>query len=351
MALINCPDCGTEVSDAAAVCPKCARPIAPAGVPVRSTPSTPPTSKKGAGAGSVLLVILLVGGWVYYQTTVSSTSSPDVSSTQTSDTLPSGAGSPPSSAKDRPAFVTTPAELYQAYNTNEVATDQAIGKRVIQFTAPVKSIDKDFTDSAVLAFSTGEEFSDLRATLKDSDKGAAALLAPGEVVTVRCASVRRIMDSPMGDDCTFTASTGSEQPSTTSGGSVTPQSAAVEQPAVPAAAPADESPAAWTGTADGSSQGATDTDPAPQEGQSNASGPSFDCSAVTDATALTICSNDELSQLDRQMAALYVARAQSTDDMTVRDEQRTWLHDRNQCGADVICLRKEYAVRIQQLQQ
>ena len=27
MALINCPDCGTEVSDAAAACPKCSRPI------------------------------------------------------------------------------------------------------------------------------------------------------------------------------------------------------------------------------------------------------------------------------------------------------------------------------------
>lgn len=27
MALIMCPDCGTEVSDAASSCPKCARPI------------------------------------------------------------------------------------------------------------------------------------------------------------------------------------------------------------------------------------------------------------------------------------------------------------------------------------
>ena len=253
--------------------------------------------------------------------------------------------------KDRPAFVTTPADLYRAYSTNEVATDQALAGKVIQFTAPVKSIDKDFTDSAVLTFATGDDFNNLQATLKNSDKAAAAQLTPGQVVTVRCDSFKRIIDSPMGNDCTFSASPGNEQPSATSIGSVASQSAVVEQPAMPVAAPADESPAAWTGTADGSSQGATDTDPAPQEGQSNASGPSFDCSAVTDATALTICSNDELSQLDRQMAALYVARAQSTDDMTVRDEQRTWLHDRNQCGADVICLRKEYAARIQQLQQ
>lgn len=34
MTLITCPDCGTEVSDAAVACPKCARPIA----------STPPAA-------------------------------------------------------------------------------------------------------------------------------------------------------------------------------------------------------------------------------------------------------------------------------------------------------------------
>jgi len=42
---------------------------------------------------------------------------------------------------------------------------------------------------------------------------------------------------------------------------------------------------------------------------------------------------------------------QLNDDTTVRDEQRAWLHDRNQCGADVPCLRQEYAARIEQLQQ
>lgn len=345
MALINCPDCGTEVSDAATACPKCARPIAPAMPHFRATP---PAAKKGMGAGSVLLVILLVGGWVYYQTTTSSTPSPDTSA-QTSNASASDGGTPPSAARDRPAFITTPAELYQAYSTNEVATDQAIGGRVIQFTAPVKAINKDFTDSAVLTFSTGDDFSDLQATLKDSDKAAAATLSPGEVVTVRCTSVRRIMDSPMGEDCTFTASTGSEQPSTASGELATPQGAAAEQP-VTAAATADESRTASSGPSDVST-GATAADPVSQGEQSNTSGPSFDCSKVSDSTDLTICSNDELGQFDRQMAALYFARVQSADDPAARDEQRTWLQERNQCGADVTCLRKEYSARIEQLQQ
>ncbi|HJP98737.1 MAG TPA: hypothetical protein VJ862_09265 [Rhodanobacteraceae bacterium] len=80
-------------------------------------------------------------------------------------------------------------------------------------------------------------------------------------------------------------------------------------------------------------------------------GPSFDCSKATSATALTICSNSGLRDLDRQMAILYYSRTDYATDQSVRDEQRAWLRGRNQCGADVICLRQEYAARIQQLQQ
>lgn len=59
MPLIPCPDCGTEVSDRAPVCPKCGRPIAPPVMPPSPTPfasaatvaqvaSTPTVNKSGA---------------------------------------------------------------------------------------------------------------------------------------------------------------------------------------------------------------------------------------------------------------------------------------------------------------
>ena len=80
-------------------------------------------------------------------------------------------------------------------------------------------------------------------------------------------------------------------------------------------------------------------------------GPSFDCSKATSATAAAICGNADLSELDRQMAIDYYSHTNYATDETVRDAQRAWLHDRNQCGGDVICLQKEYAARIQQLQQ
>jgi hypothetical protein len=98
----------------------------------------------------------------------------------------------------------TPGQLYQQYSANEVATDQAIAGRVVQITAPVKSIDKDFTDSAILHFATtGDEFQEMGVTLDDSQKPQAAKLSQGQVVTVQCKTMHRIMRSPMGGHCVF----------------------------------------------------------------------------------------------------------------------------------------------------
>lgn len=206
MALINCPDCGTEVSDAAAACPKCARPITRAVSNVGS--SAPVQKKKGVGVGFTVVVFIALAAWIYYQANTPdqspATDASQVSSTPDAGTSAGDAQAPQTAAAQaRPVFVTTPADLYHAYSTNEVATNQALAGKTIQFTAPVLSIDEDFTNSAVLAFATGDQFNNLQATLKDSDKAAAAQLSPGQVVTVRCVSFDRMMDSPMGSDCTF----------------------------------------------------------------------------------------------------------------------------------------------------
>lgn len=64
MALVKCPDCQTEVSDAAAACPKCARPIKPT-----AAPSAPPPRKAGFFnlqrnlIGVLVLVGIVYGGW------------------------------------------------------------------------------------------------------------------------------------------------------------------------------------------------------------------------------------------------------------------------------------------------
>lgn len=46
MALINCPDCGNEVSDRAEACPNCARPIRDASTPAEGVQTIEDTGKR-----------------------------------------------------------------------------------------------------------------------------------------------------------------------------------------------------------------------------------------------------------------------------------------------------------------
>jgi hypothetical protein len=65
VALIKCPDCGTDVSDAAPACPKCGRPTAAASMYTSTRKPPPIKQKKNASGGFVLLVLILMGLWLY----------------------------------------------------------------------------------------------------------------------------------------------------------------------------------------------------------------------------------------------------------------------------------------------
>lgn len=198
MALIKCPDCGADVSDAAAACPKCARPIAAQVMNQAAQARRSPAAKsKHLSGGSVLFVFIFLGLVIYYFANDSDAPESPKAAAATSTQQEA-------EQADHSAVVTaTPSGLYQAYRSNEVATDQLLAGKIIQVTAPVKSIDKDFTDSAVLHFATGDEFGEMGVTLDDSQKPRAATLSRGQIVTVQCKKMQRILNSPMGNDCIF----------------------------------------------------------------------------------------------------------------------------------------------------
>lgn len=65
MALIKCPDCGTEVSDSAAACPKCARVISQR---VSAAPApAPPAKGSGLWRHSGWIGLLVILGVLYYK--------------------------------------------------------------------------------------------------------------------------------------------------------------------------------------------------------------------------------------------------------------------------------------------
>jgi zinc ribbon protein len=73
VALIACPECGSEVSDKAPTCPKCGVPIAPAAAPSPPDPPVPslPADKPKARTSPfawVALILIIAGAVWYLQT-------------------------------------------------------------------------------------------------------------------------------------------------------------------------------------------------------------------------------------------------------------------------------------------
>jgi uncharacterized protein len=80
---------------------------------------------------------------------------------------------------------------------------------------------------------------------------------------------------------------------------------------------------------------------------------SFDCRQASKPDEFAICDSRELSQLDVKMATLYDTVIKLVG-MGVRgdmqDQQRAWLAERAGCGADRVCIRRLYDVRIRALE-
>ena len=84
-------------------------------------------------------------------------------------------------------------------------------------------------------------------------------------------------------------------------------------------------------------------------GRGGALAASFDCEQARTADEVAICQDRGLSDLDVRMATLFevvtslVAMGQRG---AIRDDQRDWLAERGDCGADRSCLRQSYRKRI-----
>ena len=67
---------------------------------------------------------------------------------------------------------------------------------------------------------------------------------------------------------------------------------------------------------------------------------SFDCSKATTETEKAICADPELSALDRLMGLLWKKQAQVSKKRLT--EQKKWLGKRDECSADLECLKTSY---------
>lgn len=99
------------------------------------------------------------------------------------------------------AFAATAAELFNAYQANEVAAQRAIGEREVLVTGRVASIELDFMDEPVVALATPNQFLPVQLDFDDEDAEAIAALAVGDTVTALCGDISEVIGAPMLDDC------------------------------------------------------------------------------------------------------------------------------------------------------
>ena len=82
---------------------------------------------------------------------------------------------------------------------------------------------------------------------------------------------------------------------------------------------------------------------------------SFNCAKAKTADEIATCGNQQLSDLDTQMATLYGVRMQIPMLMgakgAAQDEQRAFLAQRGACGSNVACIQQAYLNRIAVLNQ
>jgi uncharacterized protein len=78
---------------------------------------------------------------------------------------------------------------------------------------------------------------------------------------------------------------------------------------------------------------------------------SFDCSTANNKTEKAVCGDPQISLLDEKLGKLWHSTLASVPDAkALKADQRQWLKSRNACGDQMACLRREYLMRLSELE-
>jgi hypothetical protein len=187
MALIACPACSKEVSDAAVSCPSCGHPfrvVTPQ--VVVAPPATPKTSFATWGCLTII-VVMIIGVLL---------GKPDANESD-KDTAADATAAPAG-----PPLAVTSIFLSDAYDRNEVAADIQFKGKVLAVSGTVKDISKDFTNSTYISLQ-GAGFRTVNVYLVDGQEGAAAALTKGQDIVLTGIGGGVIVGSPVVRDASM----------------------------------------------------------------------------------------------------------------------------------------------------
>ncbi|MDE2430246.1 MAG: hypothetical protein KGM99_16105 [Burkholderiales bacterium] len=239
-----------------------------------------------------------------------------------------------SNAPQKSVYKTTPAEIYAAYEENEVAANKKIGDSEIEIFGVIQEISEDFAKDVVIRFISPNEFSRVSATLSKGQSDLAANLAKGQEITVRCKQIIRIIGSPVAQKCALVET----------------------QKAPPIKQDASVLPTAPQ-QSDANQRTVTQSGDIKDTRKESIVKPSFDCAKAKSDAEKLVCSDTELAERDNSTLEAYLtAKSMISDSMTknqydafMAENKSRWLEREKNCH-DKKCVMDWYDKRSVELQ-
>ena len=122
----------------------------------------------------------------------------DTDNTSTSDT---GLNDTATVESNETALPVTAQQLFDAYDSNEVAADKQYKGKLLQIDGKVASIDSGLTDNAQVQLATSNDFMSVTATGDEAFDDAAVNLSKGQAISLLCRGEGEVIGSPMVGDC------------------------------------------------------------------------------------------------------------------------------------------------------
>lgn len=208
MALVDCSECGNQISDKAISCPHCGAPLASNlenSINQYGNNQASGSEETFMGRLFTYIKILVKCGViflvVFYLIPFFFSGSNDQSISV------SGSGSNIQGVNDRPntSEMTqfTAQEITDAYERNTVSADQQFKGKWILMKGVVASISTDISNDAYVTFDTANSFNSPRATFIKTENDELATLNKGQHIRALCIGNGDILKTPMLKDCTL----------------------------------------------------------------------------------------------------------------------------------------------------
>ena len=202
-----CKNCGAQIDDKAVVCVHCGHQMTPPTKTVSSAVTIlllifffpvglylmwAKTNWSKVAKVIITIAIAIVTVIVLAQTEVDSDqniggTTPAYSNTQNTGNIDST--ETPNTATEvvdpyKDAIVITPADLFAAYDSNEVAADNKYKGKMLKITGTIKDIGKDILDDAYITLDCGELIVSVQCYFKSNQLDAVAELAKDQTITI-----------------------------------------------------------------------------------------------------------------------------------------------------------------------